>query len=347
MLPFRSALVASVLLYGDAQIHAQVLGVTFEGNVILRNDDSTEWKSIGQSGHFDLNALARSPSGSYVAYKKAPPARILSIHPLTGQSAAIAIPYLNDVRGLAFRPDGRLYAVDQATGGLYLLDLSVEFGNAAVKQLVGPLNLGSIQGLACSASGQLYGWSTIYGLVSIDATNGVCTDLNGLLDGHNDLQALAFRDDGRLYGFREQVYRLDPLTGSVTSLGIANGQDLRGAEFAPEWLPELEVSPIVALGTPIHVDIDAPPSSTVLLGVSPNHGPLCLGGLPTCLQLGGDPAAIVVAASKLIGMSGEIQIDYPTSPDPTLIGVRLYWQAVGWLPPATLSVSDFESCILL
>jgi WD40 repeat protein len=228
----RLALTAAAIA---TPVRADFLGVTWEGNLVRVDASTGAALTIGHSGAIELNSSAVAPDGTLIAASKSGSvsARLWTIDRVLGTATFLHWPFLNDIRALAFSPEGTLYAADSGPGGtesrLYTLDLTVPVGDSGIKTLVGQVSVPGIIGMTFSPNGTLFGWSLTHGLVVIDRATGQATDVNGTIDGSSIVQSLAFDASGVIYGVYENLYRIDPVTGGTTLLGVTNAS-IRGFE---------------------------------------------------------------------------------------------------------------------
>ena len=224
-------------------IAAAIIGVTFGENggisqSVKIGEETGKGFVFAPTGFFALNALAKHSAGILVSAGEDPDygatKLLVFIDPRTGFGSAG--PLLDfgevapDIRGLAFSPDGILYAVNNTgpPGGLnpddlFIVDLNTGFGT-----LVGHTGVTGLQDLAFSPSGVLYGWDVNEGLVIIDPANGIATDVNTLQDGNTAIQAISFTPAGELLGAGSDLVSISPITGAVTSIGGGGYPQVRG-----------------------------------------------------------------------------------------------------------------------
>ena len=220
----------------------EFIGVNWSGDVFSLDATGSGFL-VGPSAFTNLNSLAQDSTGKLVTINDAISGtpRIIEIDPMTGAGTIFHIPFLNDVRALAFSPgdDDILYAADGSGGvrDLYALDLSVPFGDSSIKTLIGRLNFGDIQGMVFGSDGVLYGWGTSQGLVTIDPKTALAVDINDEFDGSSAIQTLAFTPDGTLYGVGDELFTIDLMTGERNLVGSDGFTDVRG--FA--WIPQPSV----------------------------------------------------------------------------------------------------------
>jgi hypothetical protein len=237
----RSASLVSgliVLVCSSLPASAQMLGVTWTGNVYKLDPATGNGSFLGATGYGSMNALTSDCAGNFYS---ASGSSLIRIDPGTGTgSVALALPLLS-VRGLAYNPaDGLLYAIENGGGptsvgfpdDLYTIDLT---GGSTT--LVGNTGFNGIQGLAF-AGGALYGWETGsgngvgFGLLKIDPATGATVDVNPAVGGlAASEQFLAADSAGQLYTGRDQLYTVNAATGATTLIGGVGYADLRGADF--------------------------------------------------------------------------------------------------------------------
>lgn len=353
---FRAAflpLAASIL---TGVIPAQLVGVTFSGDVVRIEDFDGSTTVLGPSGFTPLTSLSRSPSGSFVAASRAAvtPPKLVTIDPAGGPATFLEFPFLNEIGSLAHSPTGVLYAsnvLGSVQSDLYWFDFS-KAGTSEIKVLVGSIKVREIGfspviGMDFAPDGTLYGWSLVHGLVTIDTTTAECTDVNGLIDGSSIIQSIAFSPTGKLYGAYDSIYTIDVATGAVSLVGAPGALGIRGIEYDVEALPDLYATPSLASGSTVSVELDALPAEIYVLAVAPTAGPLCLPGLPFCLDLGPTLANVIIAGVGLVPPSGEKLLQFPTTPDPGLSGVVLHWQAVTIDGAGAYSKSDPQATAFL
>ncbi len=101
---------------------------------------------------------------------------------------------------------------------------------AGSKVTIGATGFGNIEGLE-NHNGHLYAWDTTHGLLHLDKTTGVATDVNPALGtGGAQVAWLTTRMDGRLVGGQDALYLIDPQTGLATQYAYLGNLDLRGAD---------------------------------------------------------------------------------------------------------------------
>jgi hypothetical protein len=237
---------AFVAKIGKVNIVEKMIGVTIDGVVVSIDQSTGAGNTIGNCG-FVVNSLAKDSSGTLYS---ASGTKLITINPMTGAGTEVAT--LNfgadpsDVRGLAFSPDNVLYAVvngysSTGIGPDHLYTVNVSTG---VASLVGDTGLTRVQSLDFSPSGVLYGWDVGLGLITINTTTGVATDVNPSVGATADIQGIVFSPDGILYGACNAVYKIDVATGATTLVGSRGYSDVRGLEFGPAVSKKAVISPV-------------------------------------------------------------------------------------------------------
>lgn len=191
---------------------------------------------IGLSGIGRLNSMARDGSG--VIYSVGGESiteedKLVIIDPVSGAATQIATIDLGkgipSIRGLAWSPQEELFGIQSGftvsnpEDSLYSIDVTTGLGT-----FVGYTGFTGIQGLAFSPSGELFAWDTGEGLLLIDKTTGVATDVNPLVGGDCEIQTIDFLPDGTLLGARHALFSIDLATGECTGLGSGGYTDVRG-----------------------------------------------------------------------------------------------------------------------
>ncbi|GMU24444.1 MAG: hypothetical protein AMXMBFR13_45180 [Phycisphaerae bacterium] len=179
------------------------------------------------------------------------------------------------IRGLAFSPDGVLYAINAATrepsgAALYMIDPD------SLKSIrIGSTGFSTIQGLAFSPNGSLYGYDIYKGLLTIDRKTGLATDISPTTPGLTAIQTIAFDTNGGLYGGGRGLgpnglFRIDPVKGTAALIPGSCIGDIRGLEQLPEpsaalLLLAVAIFPLArrpkqeGLDTPLAADVDSVP----------------------------------------------------------------------------------------
>jgi len=224
-------------------IAAAIIGVTVGENggisqSVKIGEQTGKGFVFGSTGFYSLNSLAKHSAGiivsagADVAYGMTK--LLVFIDPRTGVGSAG--PLLNfgkvgpDIRGLAFSPDGILYAANNTgpAGGLNPDDLFIVDLGTGSGTLVGHTGLTGLQDIAFSPSGVLYGWDVNEGLVVIDPATGIATDVNTRQDGNTAIQAISFTPAGELLGAGSDLVSISPTTGAATLIGGRGYPQVRG-----------------------------------------------------------------------------------------------------------------------
>lgn len=191
---------------------------------------------VGLTGFNYLNSLAKDKAGNLYSVSGN---QLIRINPDTGAGTAVATLELHlgplhtpNIRGLAFSPDGILYAIhnyNDPLGSDYLFRVNPVTGNCF---LLGITGITGIESITFDSSGTLYGWDATVGLVTINTATGLATDVNPNQGGTSNILGIAFGPDGILYGACNQLYKINTSTGAWTHVG-GGYNDVRGLELAP------------------------------------------------------------------------------------------------------------------
>jgi hypothetical protein len=245
-------LAAVTLLASPLLCQADMLGVTFNGQVYDLNSVTGEATLLQSSGP-RFNSLARQ--GDTYWSVVALGGQLSTINEATGAATVgPALSGLSDevsIRGLAFAA-GALYGV-QNNGGTTAIgpDSLVRIDTATgATSVVGRMGFSAVQGLAIDASGKAFAWDGDFGLLSVDLATGAASDI-GAAGGTFEIQTLAFAPDGRLFGGRESLFRIDTGTGETSFVVDFSGKgfngDIRGFEFTTA-VPEPSTWALLAAG---------------------------------------------------------------------------------------------------
>jgi hypothetical protein len=66
---------------------------------------------------------------------------------------------------------------------------------------------------------------------------GIATDVNPLVGAGAGIQSIVFAGDGTLFGARDALFTLNPITGVAALIGEGGYSDVRGIEVVPA-IPE-------------------------------------------------------------------------------------------------------------
>jgi len=322
---------------------AQLTGITWDGEMVALYTDG-QGNVIGDTGSTEFNSLTRMADGSILAASYGSPADLITIDPWTGAGTFFTHSGLSDIRAIAGSPEGWLYLIHKAgaQSELWVYDFSPG-GGLFHKTLIGDTSLVGVQGMEFSPGGELYAWSTSYGLMVIDRFTAVCTDVNPAVGGSSDIQTLDFAPDGTLYGAYEQLYTIDTTTGVPTPVGGGSYASVRGIVYDPASAPTLFAPSDLAPGATLDLDLAGQPGAGYAVGLALDSGPICPGALPFCLDLGPTGASVVLLPIGALSASGAASLSLPTPADPLLSGLELHWQAVtfttGYGPRKTPAVT--------
>jgi hypothetical protein len=201
----------------------------------VKIDPTTGAYSVASNLGNSFHALAQNSLGEIFAS-----GLISKIDPVTGTPLQ-QFNSINaaNIRALAFDGSDRLFAVlnrDDAQGSPTIHDdlLEIDLTNQTV-QVIGSLGFLGVQALDFAPNGELFAWDVSFGLLTVNTLNGAATDVNPAVGGSGGIQSIVFSPDGRLFGARQALYSINPVTGAFSPLGPASTFDLRGIEWiAPE-----------------------------------------------------------------------------------------------------------------
>jgi hypothetical protein len=139
--------------------------------------------------------------------------------------------------GLAFAPDGRLFAADNDQERLVTLDPM----SGAVASVIGPYDGGGglIEGLAFHPqTGTLYGIDVLVdNLVTLDTTTGQVTTIGRFQSGSSYMAGLTWSPGGAvLYAVNWGtgcLHQVDPTTGAASPIGCGDGMEMLGLAAHP------------------------------------------------------------------------------------------------------------------
>ena len=208
--------------------------VNWTGLASILDRDLGQGKTLGSTKWDRANAMTTGPGGTIYCVARF---TVITVDPATGEGTFVVHLPIDDVRAIAFSPSNELYAIERENNGtdaLYLVNLGT--GGAT---LVGPTDLDGIEGLAFAPDGTLYAWhdgpgSSGLGLVEIDPGTGAAHDPFPAVGELGDIRGLAVTADGKLYGARHELYRIDPATGISTLVGSGGYFDVSGLAPRPD-----------------------------------------------------------------------------------------------------------------
>lgn len=239
-----SVLFAAVLVcLGTLAMADQILGIAWPWGAYRIDLSTATVQPIGSGSHTGLNSMARDLEGRFLSVGTG--GILVSINPATGATTEIATLTAGGaapvVPSLAVSPLGTLYAINREfPDTLYTVNMSS--GNMTK---VGSVGAGfTIQGLAFSPQGILYGWDIGQGLLTIDTTTGAATDVNPSLGAPVGIQCLTFSPTGVLYGAQYALYTIDTATGMPAATAVQGLLDIRGIDFIVPRTFRLTISPV-------------------------------------------------------------------------------------------------------
>ncbi|RJP37034.1 MAG: hypothetical protein C4547_06240 [Phycisphaerales bacterium] len=210
-------------------------GGAWAGTAYAFDSSTGVGRVLGPSGTQTLNASA--PTGDGEIYMAGRGGTLWIIDPSTGLARAAAGITLADVRGLALSPSGKVFAVNEIAFGqpdeLHAID--PQSGNSV---RIGSMGLPGVQGLAfCGDTLYAYdigpGNGIGQGLVTVDVNNAQTTDVdpNQNSSPQIGIQTISCGPDGKLYGGRSEMYRIDTVTADEELVGSGGYSDVRGWDF--------------------------------------------------------------------------------------------------------------------
>ena len=234
-----SLTVALLLLLSPNVSRAAWLAVSWSGDVWSMDPQVAEMERLGGADWAELNSLTADSLGRILSIDSE--GFLVTIHPASGVlESEIQLDFGDleiSVRALAVSPTGELFAVNGVEGSV-LIEINPATGRGTP---IGSLEAFFTQSLEFSPEGVLYGWGRDRGLYTIDPRTAEIEDVNPVAVGPF-LQSLAFDRDGRLLGVRndrdgegsvEEIYEVDPETGTAIPLAVGEHRDLRGLVFVP------------------------------------------------------------------------------------------------------------------
>ncbi len=268
------------------------------GDVYTIDSTTGQGQLINGARHYrDLACLGKRADG--VMYAASADA-LITIDEFTGNTTFMATIGIDYVRGLAFSPDGTMYAIDD--GGIAMPDVLYTIDpTTGATTLVGVMSHARIQGFAISNAGGAYAWDTEAGLLSVDLATGATSDVNSRLDGSRDIESLTFSAAGDLYGCSYYLFNVDANSGDRTPIGFGGYAGVRGLAFIG-----------AANGHALAVTGRCPGQLTVEWSGA-------TAGRLQALVIGGRRGAFMVppgqvCAGTTLGVAGQVQIVSPPGP---------------------------------
>ncbi len=301
---------------GFVAINAMAVDVTgtiyaSAGFTIITVDPSTGVGTPVVTVAKDVRAMAIDVNGLFHLVVDGDPDELWTYDVATNALLKVGATGFPGIQGLAFAPDGTLYAWDIGLGafgdGLLTIDL---FTGAAT---------------------------------DVNPTVGA--------DGGGLVQFLAARSDGTIIGGRHKLFSIDATTGTQTLIGGSGYSELRGAEFVSpcvatsrhygDGVPGTTGVPSLVLnGIPLI-------NALVTLGVGNSSGTatqvlLLMGSSPASIPgfWGGDLLLVPIVAMALPLPGSGFVISTTIPNDPLLCGARLYIQGLQSDPGAAQGVSS-------
>jgi hypothetical protein len=250
----RAAVAVAFATAGSAIAPPPLFAVDLNGGFYTVNTSTGAATLVGPTGFTRVNALAANPAGEVYAMRartvgSTEPDVLFRIDPLTGAGTAVQTYTVDtDIRGLAFGPLGRLYAVQNASASDLLVSIDIVTG---VVTTIGPLGRTDVQGLGTLPGGNLIA-SVLGGggqLYSVDPSTGGMTLIGGALG--NDVQTVEFAGGNRAWGARANLQIVDLTTGVTTLIGPMGIADVRGLAA-------------IGLTTPCYANCDGSTAAPVL-----------------------------------------------------------------------------------
>lgn len=235
-LPLLLTATLTLALAATALPGQELIAVDFAGNAFGVDVVTGQPRSIGPTGAAFCNAMALHDKVLYASGRTSllGAHQLFTIDPITAQATVKFANLGVDLRGLCSNEgtDELFGIANGTTDQLVRIDLTT-----GVVTTVGSTGLTGIQSLDLGGSvgfGIAFAWDSNLGLVRINTTTGVATDVApGLGTQGADIQFLTSvptNNDILLLGGRSTLYQIDRVTGVVTAIGSGGLGDLRGAE---------------------------------------------------------------------------------------------------------------------
>lgn len=232
---FATLPLVSTLFLAAVAPTQELLAFDFQGQAFGVDVLTGQSRTIGSTGASFCNAMASHAGVLYAtaSASSTTPSRLVTIDPITAQ-ATVLFPNLGvDVRALCSNEGTQqLFAIANGSpDSLVRIDVTT-----GVTTTIGSTGMTGIQALDTAGGfGPLSGWDVNLGLVRIDRTTGLATDVDPNLGAQGAIiQFLAlYRDNNSIHllGGNTSLYEIDRFTGVVTQIGTStNLPDLRGAE---------------------------------------------------------------------------------------------------------------------
>lgn len=244
---FVTVIFILLLMFNFPSLQAEILAVTYNGDVIGIDETSGDNSLIGYSGFDRLNALTRDASGRF--YASTSDGTIISINEDTGAGTFVySIPMPSPVhilRALAvsdtgefYWASGSLYEVSPDTLEKYDPETGLVTAIAIIENSEG-IAVTGLTGLTFSSDGRLMGWDQLnFGLIEIDPATAVMSRV-----GPNrgwptvNIETLAYDLEGALVGIggyardgSDNLYEFNA-SGQPLSHVRIGALDIRGMEY--------------------------------------------------------------------------------------------------------------------
>lgn len=228
VLSLASALLPTVL---PAQ---ELIAVNFAGDAYGVDILTGQPRFVAATGVTACNAMALRSGVLYAGARAANGnQQFVAIDPITAQATVLVPNFGFDLRGLCHdvSTDVTFGVVDTPTADR-LVRIDVATG---VVTDIGSTGMTGIQALAADGSvGSVLGWDVNLGLVRVNTTTGVATDVVPALGAQGaNIQFLVVVTDNsgsRLLGGNSALFEIHRFTGVITPIGSGGLADLRGAE---------------------------------------------------------------------------------------------------------------------
>ncbi len=209
----------AMALLGRVGIGQEILVLDGGGSLYSVDPSSGHSAAIGSTGHHTLywTGLSQDSQGrlfsaygdDWLGYG------IYEVNPTDGNASRVTDTVFTGIGSMAFGPGDVLYIVNDpiwplygGTYDLFSLDL-----NTGVETFIG--NTGMTNLLALDfRGGDLYGFEIPLGLVKIDISTGIATDVNANFRGPIGVTAsMCFDDNGALYYIDHALWMMDKGSG--------------------------------------------------------------------------------------------------------------------------------------
>ena len=246
-------------------------GASFPDIVTISETTVTRWNFNTSQDVYKNNTgtrlfgdMTRSNDGRYLAYRTSyrggnTPA-LFEINPNTGVSTLVVQSSTGapEVVALTAAPDGDLFGYDNNLQFIRINPNTLAYTVVPISTSNSATYMGT-GGMATSPNGEIYAWASGFSstspgvfskLFKIDLNAGTALAIGGFdgLSVGQNIDAMAFTPDGRLFGFTEingginggpfvpnGIYEFNLQTGMPTLLGQRSElADVRGAVFVPE-----------------------------------------------------------------------------------------------------------------